>query len=156
MLTITLIQLVVFLLYISLVIHKVGVLESISDSWYQMKPPWNHLFTAFCTIIGFLMLFQTNGTSAFFFLSGAGLIFTGVATQFKEDMAKSHIVHYVGAFVGIIAALAGLWYEYDVWIPSIMFAIGVSLLYVLIKIDNAVWWLEIWATFWILIGLVIR
>lgn len=155
MLTITLIQLLVFLLYVSLVVYKVGVLESISDSWYNMKPPLNHLFTAFCTIIGFLMFFQTNGTSALFFLSGAGLIFTGVATQFKEDVAKSHIVHYTGAFFGIVMALVGLWYEYGIILPSVMFALFV-VADAMLNIRNGVWWLEIWATFWILIGLVIK
>jgi hypothetical protein len=89
----------------------------------------------------------------FFFLSAAGLTFTGIATEY-ESKGGSHtnIVHFVGAGICILSALLGLVIEYQIVIPIITFFI-LSLIAFLMKLKNKLWWIEIIAFLSIMIGL---
>lgn len=153
---ITTFQALVFLLYVGFLLFKFKKpLPSISDSWYELPSPINHLFTLFTWSLGFAMVFQGTGETPLFFLSGAGLLFVGTATQFKWTGAHTNIVHYVGAAAGIICALIGLWFENGVYLPTLLWVVSVIVLK-LSKIKNFTWWVEISAFVCIVIGLYSR
>lgn len=150
----TLIQGLIFISYITFLLIKFGKpLPSISDSWYQLKGLENSLFTWFCWGIGFLMFFQTNGNSPFFFISGVGISLVGVATMFKLDKYTS-IIHSTGAIICIFSAFIGLWVERDIFLPFILFGATASILSLKsLKIKNKTWWVEIVAFLYIITGL---
>ena len=151
-LLITIIQAVVFLSYVNFLLLYFGKpLSSISESWYQLPEKLKILFTFFCWIIGFLMLFQTNGNSALFFISGSGLCFVGVATMFKSNDITP-IIHFTGAAVCILGALAGIGLERGSFLPLTIWIV-VSALLALLKVKNSVWWIEMAAFAAIISGL---
>jgi hypothetical protein len=151
----TLIQGLIFVTYVIFIWIKFkGPLSSISESWYKLGEPLNVLFTLFCFSIGIMMPFHIVGTvPIFFFLSGAGLCFTGAAAMFKDDNITS-IVHMIGATICVIGGLLGIGVELGHWIPTIIFIISASLLR-LLKVKNNIWWIEIVAFACILSGLLI-
>ena len=112
----TIIQLVVFLLYVGFIIKRYGVLPSISDSWYVLPLSQQFLFTLFTWGLGIPMLLYGN---IWFFLSGAGLSFVGAATAFKSKIGLTKEVHYGGALVGILGALIGILVEYSNFLPLV-------------------------------------
>jgi hypothetical protein len=127
-----------------------GILPSISNSWYKLPDNRKRLFTYFCLSIGLLMMYH-GGIS--FFLSAAGLTFTGIASEY-ESKGGSHtnIVHFVGAGVCIVSALLGLVFEYQMIIPILSF-VTLTVIAFLLKIKNKLWWLEIIAFLSIMVGL---
>ena len=149
---ITILQGLTFVLYVTFIVNRFGILPSISESWYRLEGLQKSLFTFFCWSIGGLMLFQTNGDTGYFFLSGAGLSFVGAATMFKTDEAKSNYVHPIGAVSGIIGAHLGIIFERHIYIPSIIFVIFYLSIILFVK-RNKMWWIEIFAFITILIGL---
>jgi hypothetical protein len=152
MLTITILQGLTFILYVTFIVYKFGVLPSISDSWYQLDGLQKSLFTWFCWSLGGLMAYQTNGDTGLFVLSGGGLLFVGAATMFKTDEAKSNLVHPLGAFLCISGALVGLLIERHTFIPLILFVFSSGVISLLVK-TNKIWWVEISAFVAILLGL---
>lgn len=151
---ITYIQIAIVVIYLSFIISKFGILPSISDSWYELEEKKiGFLFTLFLWAMGFTMFFQTMGDSGLFFLSGAGLMFTGAATEFKLASVKR--IHYFGALSGLVAPLAGIWYEYHNWIPL---AIAVSSIIVLklINFKDNFFWIEISLILSIMIGFLMK
>lgn len=153
--TIIIIQTIIFITYISFLLIKFKkVLPSISDSWYMLKTPTNSLFTLFCFSIGLLMPFHILGYYPFlFFLSGAGLCFTGAATMFKDNKLTKK-VHYIGAVFCILFAFLGIGFEYNYWLPLILYLISV-ILSKLFNVNNFIWWIEIYAFVFIVLGLLI-
>jgi hypothetical protein len=155
---ITIIQAIIFLSFISFLWIKFKQpLPSISESWYRLKYPANLLFTIFIISIGILMPYHIVGNPIFFLLSGAGLIFTGVASMFKYDIIIGRI-HAIGAYISGIAALAGLGVNFDYWIPTLMFLLSFWIIYTLKIIglikQTFVWWLEIVTFLSVIIGLI--
>ena len=150
----TLIQLLIFVSYIAIVVKRFGVLPSISESWYKFEEEENPLFTVFCWGIGLPMFFQSNGTSELFMLSGVGLFLVGTAVRY-ESMYNCKI-HYAGAAAGICGALFGLWYENGLWQPLAAFAILFTTIFLVKKIVEKIWWIEISAFITIVIGLMSR
>lgn len=150
----TLVQTLVFTTYITfLYLYCKKTLSSISQSYYELPNSISYLFTFFCWGIGVPMIFQGG---PLFFISGAGLCFVGASTNFLSKGAHTNIVHYVGAFLGIVGALLGLWIEYDIIFPSIIFSGGTITLLVLKQIKNKIWWIEILAFVNIITGLLCR
>ena len=149
LLSLTLIQLVVFTLYVGYIMKKFGVLPSISESWYVLPQNQNVLFTLFTWGIGIPMLFYGN---VFFFLSGTGLVFVGAATRFKTMLAYTKLVHYIGAVVGIFGALIGIAVEWNNCLPLIWFLFFAVFIQVSHQ-KNKLWWQEIAAFATVLIGL---
>ncbi len=146
----TIIQLVVFLLYVGFIIKRYGVLPSISDSWYVLPLRQQFLFTLFTWGIGIPMLLYGN---VWFFLSGSGLSFVGAATAFKDKIGLTKEFHYGGAVLGILGALIGIAVEYTNYLPLIWFiflAISIQVSYMKKKI----WWQEIVAFLLILFGII--
>jgi hypothetical protein len=150
----TLIQMLIFMSYIALIVKKFGVMPSISESWYALEEEENPLFTVFCWGIGLPMFFQSNGTSELFMLSGVGLSLVGTAVRFKS--MHSYKLHYAGAAAGIGGALLGLWRENGLWQPLAAFAILFTTIFLVKKIVEKIWWIEISAFITIVIGLMSR
>ena len=118
LLSLTLIQLVVFTLYVGFITKKFGVLPSISDSWYSLPVSQKALFTLFTWGIGIPMLFYG---SVWFFLSGVGLTFVGAATQFKMTISYTKQIHYIGALTGILFSLIGIFSLWGNILPLLVF-----------------------------------
>lgn len=146
MITLYILMICVFLGYTMSIVYNYGILNSISESYYMLSKKSRYLFTFFCwgfaipaIIIG---LDQTG--SVLMFLAGAGICFAGTAGAFKESL--THDVHMGGAFVGILASQASIWFDYNLhWLPFLFIGIGIPLL-ILTKLKYQVryfWWLEI-------------
>lgn len=152
--TLTIIQSIVFITYVLFIVYRFGILPSISESWYKLKPlNLGILFTLFCWGIGLPMVFRNTGISPFFFISGAAICFTGVATAFKLQYGIERIVHAAGAIICVIAGLIALWVDFGMWCPSAVFFIG-ALIIKAAKIKNEIWWIEIYSFIVILAGLI--
>lgn len=136
------VQTAVFVIYITLIWARYGVLDSISASYYELPQKWNWLFTIFLWALGFTILFYG---SVWFFFAGAFLCFAGTASQFKESLTST--VHYVGAVGGIVFATIGIHNAF----LSIMMIFGVFGLAVL-DIKNLTWWTETLCFIMITIG----
>lgn len=142
--TFPIIQLVVFILYVSYLVYRYGVLESISYSYY--KTGERRLFQLFCFLIG--LPFLTYG-DPFFMIACFGLLLVGMTDDYmRVDSRVVGKVHYKGAGVGIGAALIGLG-----WVYVAVFA---GVLTPLLFVRNRVWWIEIAAFVVIGAGLINR
>lgn len=157
MLTPTIIQTIVFVSYVTFILIKFKqILPSISESWYRLRDlggVWYSLFTWFCWGLAFAMPFQTNDVAPYLFiLSGAGLALVGTATMFKSITDKLQgKLHTIGAAIGIICALTGIWVERGSFIPLVVFVISAIILS-LFNVKNKTWWIEIAAFVSILYG----
>jgi hypothetical protein len=141
------IQIIVFVAYMTFISIKFGVIHSISESWYKLPKGQKAWFTAFCWGLGFPMVVHEHGL---FMLSAAGFLFVGAATMFKQRMTDK--VHYAGAGAGIVGALAGLWVVYGAWWPLMVTAVALGGILVT-KIKHPIYWLEIVAAITIIAGL---
>ena len=153
----TIIQACIFIAYLNFIIYKFGVIPSISESWYELQKlggVWYSLFTLFCYALGITLFFQTNGSTGLFFLAGAGLVFVGVATQFKLDHNLEPYIHFTGAAICILSSLLALGFERHMWLPGMYFII-LSGFISLMRFKNATWWIEITAFACIIVGLLI-
>lgn len=154
----TIIQILIFVSYITFIVIKFGILPSISESWYRLRDlggAWSSLFTWFCWGIGFTMFFQTNNTAPYlFFLSGAGFCIVGVATMFKLNDDIQPYIHFTGALIGIIGALIGIGVERDAWWP--FFFLLITNIVIIFTIEkNKTWWSEMLVFLSIGIGLLL-
>jgi len=147
----TLVQAAIFISYVLFLLIKFkGPLPSISESWYELGHPLRILFSVFCLSLGFTMTLHPE--SVFFFLSGVGLSFVGVATWFKSSERITEYIHFGGAMSGIVFGLLGIAFGLGNIIPLIVW-ITVTLLILLFKIKNHMWWIEIVAFLAIIYGL---
>jgi hypothetical protein len=146
---ILLVQFVIFMVYIIFIYTLYGVLPSISASWYLLPKRLKILFYIFCVSIGILTILHG---SIYFFLSGAGLIFTGTASAYKSKDTYTNIVHFSGAAVCILFALLGLWVESQIIFPSIILTIIIAAL-ISFRIKNYIWWVELSAFLLLIAGL---
>ena len=156
MLTLTLIQGIVFTTYILFIIRKFGVLPSISQSFYNLNETrLGLLFTLFCWALAIPMIFQSNETTPLFFFSAAGLALVGATPMFNWSGAMTDKLHGIGAGVGIAFGLAALYFEYHMWEPFVGFILATGLILGL-KLKNHIWWIEIMAFLSIITGLLLR
>ncbi|WP_195372988.1 hypothetical protein [Parabacteroides leei] len=144
--TLTIISLAIFLIYLVGIIHFFGIPYSISDTYYLLERRSKNLewiFTAMCwTVTGFLIpdWFDITSDKLQFtvFFSCAGLLFVGTAPQFKLPLTKT--VHYSAAaicctFSQIWVIFSGMWY-----LSFISFAIFLTIAY---KYKRWMFWIEI-------------
>ena len=150
----TIAQGAVFIAYVTYVVNKFGIPDSISDTWYLLGRN-GILFSLFCSVLGACMLYQGNDKTMFFVFSGVGLAFVGGATMFKWQGAYTDRIHYAGASIGIGCALGGLWLDYGDPRPMVVF-IPLAILIGGLKPKNAIFWMEIWAFVCIILGLALR
>ena len=144
-------QAFVFVMYIGFLIWRYGTLPSISESWYVLPYDERWMFTFFTWMIGVPMLFYGNAP---LFLSGAGLTFVGVATRFKLKRSYTRIIHFFGAAMGIIIPLVYFALSNGFIWPLILQVISTGLIVGIKKVKDKLWWIEIAAFFFIIIGLI--
>jgi len=148
---ITLIQALIFISYVTFLLIKFkGPLKSISESWYKLRYPLRILFNLFCLSLGLLMTFHEQ--SVFFFLSGVGLIFVGVASWSQSSVKLTRIIHFGGATVGIVFGLLGVGFGLGNWVPLSIWMLS-SIFILLFKIKNHFWWIEVIAFITIIWGM---
>lgn len=157
------IQLVTFILFVSYIIYRFGIIKSISNSYYLLEPNKRFLFTILCWSIGFPLIFLEG---RLFFLSAVGFVFTGVAADYKiPELTYKYLlhmtvqkrtmvwwVHHIGAGIGILFSFLGIWITFNQPELFIIFLISTLVIY-LFNIINKLWWIEILAFVLILIGL---
>jgi len=149
-------QAVIFITYITFLQIKFGTLPSISQSFYALKKK-GYLFTFFCFGLSIPMIliagYSPHTHSWLFFMSGVGLGFVGVASSFKQRITD--IVHYTGAAIGIIFTLVGIWVVYGLWLPFFM-ALAFSTAIVKLRMNNAIYWIEVVCVVAIVVGILAR
>ena len=139
--------LILFTSFIIYIIKKVGILESISDSFYELKEQGGLFWFVLCGMAALMTLLDPH--NPYLLVSAAGLIFTCGSPYFKEQFPDKY-VHFAGAVVAILSAFVNLYVTYELWQPFALFVVGVGLI-ALFKIRNHTWWVEIWA-FYLIIG----
>lgn len=146
----TLLQTLIFVGYIIFLKKKFNyTLPSISESWYQLRPHnQHHLFSWFT---GFLGLFTLMQGGILFLVSGVSLMYVGIMTEFKNTHTVEDQIHFLGAGLGILFSLLGLWAFGLVW-PTLLMVMVLCGVYIG-DIDNKIWWLEIGAFISIISGM---
>jgi hypothetical protein len=140
-----LISLLIFTAYNLYVYSLVGILKSVSASYYFIKS--KPLFTF--VLWGFALPVIIAGDSVWFFLAGAGICFVGAAPNYKMKLEGD--VHYAAALSGIVFGLIGLvdkglWY---VALPTALLIVAIN------WIKNHTYWQELIAFYVIVITLLI-
>lgn len=153
---ITICQFLIFVTYVTYISSRFGILPSISESHYRLNRfRQGYFFTLFCWTLAVTMVLESYESSPIYFFSGVGLAFVGAASEFKWTGANTHIIHYLGALVGIVLPLVALYTHSNMWFPSALFALS-AIVILLFKIKNAIFWIEIFAFLFIIIGLFLR
>lgn len=143
MVTLAIISLVVFALYLLIMAKLHGIQPSISDNYYVSRHPWT--FTLVMWLVAFSMLppmlSATTETFQFAaFLSCAGIAFVGAAAAYKQSMTNT--VHIAGA---VTAALFAIVWAYTICPPLPTIAI-LTAAYILLAVRvHKVYWAEITA-----------
>lgn len=133
MMTLIIISLVIFLVYLMGTFEMFGIPYSISDTYYKLERRRKGLgwfFSAMCVSVGGLLLpalldITPEGYQFTAFLACAGLIFVGAAPQFK--LSLTGIVHYGSAAVCVIfsqiwiACTSAWWVLLPVWIGFVSY-----------------------------------
>jgi len=172
---------VIFATYITAIVINYGVQPSVSESYYRLPDKWKPLFTfatwgyaAPATVIGL----QLTG-SPLFFLAGLAIMFVGASPAFRASKAKQiayekaagkeyrslePLVHFIGATVGITAAMVAVWVTLSLWWLVVLFLVASAAtgLYTVKTADdmsdmgNLYWWIEIYAFVVLWVAFLIR
>ncbi len=149
---ITTLQVLVFGVYIGIVWYRFGVLEAISYSAYKWEGEKKWYFLLFMFLLGALNLLQNM--EVYGVLTTAGLLFTGITVDYKENIAGGRWVHIVGVVTAILSTFIGLWVLYGLWWLFPLFLIGSLAIYTdpFTRPWTLVWWIEILAFLIICLG----
>ena len=147
MIQFTIIQTLVFLLYVGYIYKKFGVIHSISQSWYELPHTQKWMFTAFTWILGLTLLLMDT---TLFFISGIGFIIVGSSAMFDDDTVTK-LTHYTGAGIGILFAFLALTFELEFAVPIVLYAAAI-MLEIAFRQKNVIWWIEIWAFVFLMLG----
>lgn len=137
-----------FISYVSGIWARYGVLDSISQSYYELPTKFQPLFILFCW--GYSLPAIILGSSGLMFLAGSGIAFAGAAAAFKEEMTME--VHVTGAVIGVLFSQLAILFQYGIWQANVAFlaiAIPLFLTRFIHKADggsicpNRTWWIEI-------------
>jgi len=142
----------IFVGYLIYVYCTVGVLKSVSDSFYRVKQPVFFILTMFLMPIPLMVV----GSTPLMFFAGAFICFVGAAPGLiRDDMEER--VHVIGATGGIILGTASIWIDLHMWYLSVgMLLFAVYSCSKWNKIHNHTWWLEIVAFMLMIIALFIK
>jgi hypothetical protein len=143
---------VVFLTYVGFIYKRYGVLHSISMSYYELKKDkLGMLFYIFCIALAApLFAIYLDTGNILWVVASFGFALTGTASKFSEK--HTDIAHYTGAGLGILFCFLGLGFAYDVWAVRMM--IPATLVLVVTVKKNAIWWIEIAAFVFIIMGMI--
>ena len=145
-------QLIWFIGFLSFIIKRYGIQDSISDSFRAMEKEYGegslkpYLFWLFLINISWpIWAIFLNGWA---FFSMAGIVVVGAAATYWKDKLTER-AHVVGATGGIALAFIALGFSYKkiVWlIPLAFYALPIYGITVLIlklkKVKNFTWWIE--------------
>ena len=128
----------IFILYISIIVFKYGLQESISDSYYVLNNNHKFIFTLFIwfTIIPLMLILP----KPFLLLSGVCISFVGASPNFKVEFEKK--VHFSSAITGIVFFILSMYFDFKELFLS-LFTVSFIIVMYLFKIKNKVWWIEI-------------
>lgn len=137
-------SILVLMIYLSYVVERFGIPNSISDTYYLLGGKVKGLvFQGVLTLTAFLMIpvllsRSSESTEFLAFFACAGLLFVAAAPCFKDSSER--IIHFVSAFVCCGSLL--LWQIFNAsWITSLV-CVGLSA-YPAIKDKKYLWWFEI-------------
>jgi hypothetical protein len=145
MLFIILIAIILFYSYISLILIKYGIPNSISDSYYSLSKELNIIFTVLFFTIAFILIvpwieLSSEKYQVLIFLSVAGIGFVGAAPLFNSGGAQT-IVHYGGAGLALLCSTLWIFLDTVYWyIPLITY--GLSIIPILINRKQLLFWME--------------
>jgi len=131
------------------VYRKYGILKSVSESYYHVKH--KAIFTL--VLWGFAIPVIIAASSPIMFFAVVGICFVGVAPAFRGWVTERR-VHLVGATSGIVLGMASLWIEYHMWYIVVAYVALFAIL-MLKRISSFTFWIEIFAFYFILAGLLI-
>ena len=140
--SLALLKMIVFCGYAYLIYKRYGVLPSVSASTYALKGQDRYYFTGMMWTLAILVLFQP--IDAFAVWVAAGLGFSGVSIEFRENTAGAYWVHYIGTVFAIAAGYAAFVFLFGWWIPLASFLGGSVALYFRYG-RKYIWYVEIWA-----------
>ena len=121
-----------FIIYLSMIVSKYGVLSSISDIYYEIKNKYT--FTLFIWSIA-LPIAITAETGLMFF-GAAFICFVGAAPAFKEKLESK--IHKMGALGGVLLIILSLSIDYHLYYPSIAIVLF-TLIAIKKRIKNKAW-----------------
>ena len=96
-----------------------GILSSISESYYHLPENRQWVFTL--VTWGYAIPLMIVGSTGLMFFAGAFICFVGAAPGFKtvtDDMENK--VHVIGATGGIILGMAAIWFNLHLWPISVI------------------------------------
>jgi len=116
---------------------SVGIQESISKSYYDIKHKW--MFVVFIFNISFpLILVAASMNVAWYVGAAMLLVFVGFAAAFRQSVTLA--AHLIGSYGAIIVGYAGMIVIGDYIIPALF---GAFALYAYFwKIKTHTWWIE--------------
>ena len=141
---------IVFYSYVIGITYKYGVQTSISESYYKLPRNLQWLFTIATWSYAIPAIIIGVPYSGLAFLAGAGIMFVGASPAFHDDgpsgTNQEHLVHMIGAIIGITAAQVFICFILGQWWNTLSF-VGLSGLTFLIPSmnKNVTWWVEIYA-----------
>lgn len=143
--------LVIFTSYIAFIVRRVGVLESVSDSFDKLGKYGGLFWVVLISMAGLMVLLDKQ--NPYLIVSAAGLIFTCGSPYFQIEFPDKPI-HFAGAVTAILSAFVNLYVTYGLWQPFALFIIGVGLI-ALFRIRNHTWWVELLAFYLIIVGMLV-
>lgn len=144
------IPLVTFVTYLAYIYRRFGVLTSISASSTYLQGSRQALFTGFCWILALSIFFLDMGMIGA--VAAGGLFFTGVTVNHDSDVGTGKDVHRYASISAIALLFIAIIASGNIWIPI---AFIITCLPVL-KRENVIWWVEVFAFAWIFFYLIIR
>jgi len=140
----------IFIAYNVVIVMRYGILESISASYYALPERYRYIFTL--TLWSFSGLIAITATTPYLFLACGGIMFVGAAAEFREDLTD--MVHYFGAVTGIVMGLVHLVVVgmYHLTVAYIL----IFLSFLIFGKRSKVFWIEVFAFYTIVIGLILQ
>jgi len=124
MTTIIILSIAILAAYITGMICKYGIPDSVSETFLLMPKKTRQLFTLFCFALGLLMapvMFElsidTFSRICSFFTVG-GLLFVGAAAEYKQELTRT--VHFIGAGAAIIGSQGWIFHNTGLWWVSLI------------------------------------
>ena len=144
MTTLLILSIIILMMYLSYIVERYGIPNSISDTYYLLGgKPKGLVFQGVLTITAFLMIpvlvsRSSESTEFLAFLACAGLLFVAAAPLFRDSSER--IIHIVSAF--ICCGCLILWQIFNSsWIIPLL-CVGM-VVYPATKDKKYTWWLEI-------------
>jgi len=130
-----------FILFLIYTIIKVGVLSSISQSYYDLKNP--------LLFIGPLWIYAGSiayvGETILLFITSILICLVGTFPRYRDKIEG--IIHTNAARGGIIIGMLSLWIDFGLWYMVIIFLIFTGITEFWLKYKNHTYWTEVVALF---------